>query len=123
VQLGPKRDLVAELLQTAKAEKPELHRGTYYSMPEWSVLIFDESGRDVNISRFSPDFAKYGFGLWPGGLAHNAFNGTPALEAYTGRLNISDYIDDLQLPQMIDLAVKYDTEIMVTITSFYLLDQ
>ncbi|KAJ7151032.1 glycoside hydrolase family 29 protein [Mycena filopes] len=96
VQLGPKRDLVAELLQTAKAEKPDLHRGTYYSMPEW----------------FSPDYAKYGFSSWPGGLAHNAFNVSPALEPYTGRLNISDYIDDLQLPQMIDLAVTYDTEIM-----------
>ncbi|KAJ7484667.1 glycoside hydrolase family 29 protein [Mycena latifolia] len=96
VQLGPKRDLVAELLQTAKAEKPEIHRGTYYSLPEW----------------FNPDFGKYGFGQWPGGLAHNAFNVSPALEPYTGRLNISDYLDDLQLPQMIDLAVTYDTEIM-----------
>lgn len=35
VQFGPKRDLVAELFQTAKAEKPEMHRGTYYSLPEW----------------------------------------------------------------------------------------
>ncbi|KAJ7751866.1 glycoside hydrolase family 29 protein [Mycena olivaceomarginata] len=96
VQFGPKRDLVAELFQTAKAEKPEMHRGTYYSMPEW----------------FNPDFAKYGFGQWPGGLAHNAFNVSPALEPYTGRIDIDDYIDDLQLPQMIDLAVKYDTEIM-----------
>ncbi|KAJ7232970.1 glycoside hydrolase family 29 protein [Mycena haematopus] len=96
VQLGPKRDLVAELLQTAKAEKPDMHRGTYYSLPEW----------------FSPDFAKYGFGSWPGGLAHNAFNVSPALEPYTGRLDIGDYLDDLQLPQMIDLAVNYDTEIM-----------
>jgi alpha-L-fucosidase len=33
--MGPKRDLVAELLQTAKAKKPELHRGTYFSLPEW----------------------------------------------------------------------------------------
>ncbi|KAF7349208.1 Glycoside hydrolase [Mycena sanguinolenta] len=96
VQLGPKRDLVSELLQTAKAEKPDLHRGTYYSLPEW----------------FSPDFAKYGFGSWPGGLAHNAFNVSPALEPYTGRLDIDDYIEDLQFPQMIDLAVTYDTEIM-----------
>ncbi|KAJ6486823.1 glycoside hydrolase family 29 protein [Mycena sanguinolenta] len=96
VQLGPKRDLVSELLQTAKAEKPDLHRGTYYSLPEW----------------FSPDFAKYGFGTWPGGLAHNAFNVSPTLEPYTGRLDIDDYIEDLQLPQMIDLAVTYDTEIM-----------
>ncbi|KAF7289967.1 Glycoside hydrolase [Mycena indigotica] len=96
VQLGPKRDLVAELFQTAKDEKPDLHRGTYYSLPEW----------------FSPDFAKYGFGSWPGGLAHNAFNTTPALEPYTGRLDIDDYLTDLQLPQMVDLATKYDTEIM-----------
>ncbi|KAF8189948.1 glycoside hydrolase family 29 protein [Mycena galopus ATCC 62051] len=96
VQLGPGRDLVAELLQTAKAEKPDIHRGTYYSLPEW----------------FSPDFNRYGFGQWPGGLAHNAFNVSPALEPYTGRLNISDYLNDLQLPQMVDLAVTYDTEIM-----------
>ncbi|KAJ7660033.1 glycoside hydrolase family 29 protein [Mycena rosella] len=101
VQLGPKRDLVAELLQTAKAEKPEIHRGTYYSMPEWQVLL-----------SFSPDYAKHGFAQWPGGLAHNAFNVSPALEPYTGRLNISDYLEDLQLPQMVDLAVTYDTEIM-----------
>lgn len=40
VQLGPKRDLVAELLQTAKAEKPEIHRGTYYSLPEWYVSAY-----------------------------------------------------------------------------------
>ncbi|KAJ7076101.1 glycoside hydrolase family 29 protein [Mycena belliarum] len=96
VRLGPRRDLVAELLQTAKAEQPGLHRGTYFSMPEW----------------FNPDYAKYGFSSWPGGLAHNAFGGAPALEPYTGHLNISDYLADLQLPQMVDLAVKYDTEIM-----------
>ncbi|KAJ6499583.1 glycoside hydrolase family 29 protein [Mycena vitilis] len=96
VQLGPKRDLVAELFAAAKVEKPDMHRGTYYSLPEW----------------FSPDFAKYGFSSWPGGLAHNAFNVSPLLEPYTGHLNISDYLEDLQLPQMVDLAVKYDTEIM-----------
>jgi alpha-L-fucosidase len=35
--LGPKRDLISELLDTAKKEKPHLHRGTYYSLPEWSA--------------------------------------------------------------------------------------
>lgn len=64
--------------------------------------------------RFNPDSAKYGFGSWPGGLAHNAFNNTE-IEPYTGRLDIEDYIDDLQVPQMLDLATKYDTEIMVSI--------
>ncbi|KAL0955485.1 hypothetical protein HGRIS_001725 [Hohenbuehelia grisea] len=95
LKLGPKRDLVAELLDTAKREKPDLHRGTYYSLPEW----------------FNPDYAKYGFGPWPGGLAHNAFNSTE-IEPYTGYVNVTDYIDDLQYPHMLDLALRYDTEIM-----------
>lgn len=63
--------------------------------------------------RFNPDYAKYGFGSWPGGLAHNAFNNS-LLEPYTGHLDIDDYIDDLQVPQMLDIALKYDTEIMVS---------
>jgi alpha-L-fucosidase len=62
--------------------------------------------------RFNPDYAPYGQGSWPGGLAHNAFNSSET-EPYTGRVNISDYLEDLQLPQMLDLAELYDTEIMV----------
>ncbi|KAL0569834.1 hypothetical protein V5O48_012122 [Marasmius crinis-equi] len=92
---GPKRDLVAELFETSAREKPELHRGTYYSLPEW----------------FNPDYAKYGFSQWPGGLARNVFN-LSELEPYTGRLEISDYLDDLQLPHMLQLATQYETEIM-----------
>ena len=63
--------------------------------------------------RFSPDYAPYGETTWPGGLAHNAFNYSK-IEPYTGRLNITDYLEDLQLPQMLDLAEIYDTEIMVS---------
>ncbi|THV04606.1 glycoside hydrolase [Dendrothele bispora CBS 962.96] len=95
VKFGPKRDLVAELFETSAREKPDLHRGTYYSLPEW----------------FNPDFAPYGFGTWPGGLAHNAYNASE-VEPYTGRLPIDDYIEDLQFPQMLSLAEKYGTEIM-----------
>ncbi|KAJ3576385.1 hypothetical protein NP233_g480 [Leucocoprinus birnbaumii] len=95
VHLNPHHDFLASLMQTSKREKPNLRRGTYYSLPEW----------------FNPDSFKYGFGSWPGGLAHNAFNSSE-IEPYTGRLNISDYIDDLQVPQMLDLATVYDTEIM-----------
>ncbi|KAG6888215.1 hypothetical protein C0995_009750 [Termitomyces sp. Mi166 len=95
IHLGPKRDFLSELFMTAKNEKPHLHRGTYYSLPEW----------------FNPDFGPYGFSSWPGHLAHNAFNNSE-LEPYTGRLPIEDYLNDLQLPHMLDLALKYETEIM-----------
>ncbi|KAF5364987.1 hypothetical protein D9758_008190 [Tetrapyrgos nigripes] len=95
LMFGPKRDLVAELFETSAREKPNLHRGTYYSLPEW----------------FNPDFAKYGFGQWPGGLAHNAYNNSE-IEPYTGHLPIDDYVEDLQFPHMLSLAEKYGTEIM-----------
>ncbi len=88
-----------------------MYRGTYYSLPEWFVKT--DHGDDANFKvRHSPDYAQYGFGAWPGGLSQNAAN-TSVLDPYTGRLNISDYIDDIQLPHMLDLAIKYETEIMV----------
>ncbi|KIJ11300.1 glycoside hydrolase family 29 protein [Paxillus involutus ATCC 200175] len=95
VYLHPYRDFVKELMETAKAEKPNLHRGTYYSLPEW----------------FNPYYFQYGFGVWPGGLAHNAFDASE-LEPYTGMLNITDYVEDLQYPHMLSLALDYGTEIM-----------
>ncbi|KIM58478.1 glycoside hydrolase family 29 protein [Scleroderma citrinum Foug A] len=95
VYLPPYRDFLKELMETAKIEKPHIHRGTYYSLPEW----------------FNPYYAKYGFDIWPGGLAHNPFD-PPQLEPYTGMLNITDYLDDLLLPHMVSLAVDYGTEIM-----------
>ena len=49
---------------------------------------------------------------WPGGVAHNPFNYSE-LEPYTGMLDISDYIRDLQYPHMLSLALDYGTEVMV----------
>ncbi|KAG6332762.1 hypothetical protein ID866_6327 [Astraeus odoratus] len=96
VYLPPYRDFLKELMEVAKAEKPHIHRGTYYSLPEW----------------YNPYYAKYGFDIWPGGLAHNPYFPSQ-LEPYTGMLNITDYLDDLLLPQMLSLAEDYGTEIMV----------
>lgn len=102
VHYGPKRDLLKELFDAAKTYQPQLHRGTYFSLPEW----------------YNPDFAPYGFAQgpgnsslsWPGILARNPYTGET--EPYTGRLNISDFITDLMVPQMELLAYEYETEIM-----------
>ncbi|ELU39677.1 glycoside hydrolase family 29 protein [Rhizoctonia solani AG-1 IA] len=53
VYLGPKRDFIRELMDVASKEQPNMHKGTYYSLPEW----------------FNPDAGPYGFGDWPGHLA------------------------------------------------------
>lgn len=67
---------------------------------------------DILSSRFNPYYAPYGFELWPGGLARNPYNYLE-LEPYTGMVEISDYIQDLQYPHMLSLALDYGSEIMV----------
>lgn len=45
-----------ELFDAAEEYQPQLHRGTYFSLPEW----------------FNPAYAEYGFGTWPGGKVPNS---------------------------------------------------
>lgn len=99
---GPQRDLVADLFAAAETYQPTLKRGTYFSLPEW----------------YNPDFGPYGFTQtdavgstsWVGIEATNPF--TNATEPYTGRVEIGDFLEDLQLPQMLTLAKEYGSDIM-----------
>lgn len=69
-------------------------------MPEW----------------FNPLYYKYRNAnpLWAGGCFGfnntNPYSGDAA--AYTGFVNQEDFVQDIQLPQMNELAYNYDTEIM-----------
>lgn len=99
---GPGRDIVQELFDAAATYQPSLKRGTYFSLPEW----------------YNPDFGPYGFSQydtvgstnWLGIPATNPF--TNETEPYTGRVEIDDFLTDLQYPQMESLAYKYETDIM-----------
>ncbi|EJD47020.1 glycoside hydrolase [Auricularia subglabra TFB-10046 SS5] len=93
--LGPRRDLLRELFDAARNERPQLHRGTYFTMPEW----------------FNPDAGPYGFGNWPGQPARHPFKPNE-FEPFTGHLPVDDYLRDVQLAQMQILAERYGTEIM-----------
>lgn len=89
----PHRNLLQELFDAAATYQPQLHRATYFSLPEW----------------FHPDYAQYGFAEWPGGNATNPYtNGTLP---YTGYVPVDDYVSDLILPGMQTLA-NMGTEIM-----------
>ncbi|KAK5625446.1 hypothetical protein RRF57_001162 [Xylaria bambusicola] len=102
---GPKRDILRELFDAAAEYQPSLRRGTYFSLPEW----------------YNPDFGPYGFDQlpadtapgtisWPGVLPLNPYTG--AVEPYTGRVPVDDFISDVMLPQMRILATDYETDIM-----------
>ncbi|WNO71015.1 alpha-L-fucosidase [Streptomyces sp. AM8-1-1] len=87
VKMGPRRDLIGELFDASRRYAPELHRGLYFSMPEW----------------FNPD------NPWSGHAPRNPYTLEPV--PYTGHRS-GDYIKDLQAPQMLELIDGYDPEIL-----------
>ncbi|KAI0769990.1 glycoside hydrolase superfamily [Fomes fomentarius] len=86
VALPPHRNLLQELFDAAERYQPHLHKGVYFSLPEW----------------FHPDYAKYGFDQWPGGNATNPF--TNETLSYTGYVPVEDFITDVITPEMNTLA-------------------
>ncbi|MFE5036207.1 alpha-L-fucosidase [Streptomyces sp. NPDC056683] len=88
VKLGPKRDLVKELFEASRRYTPELHRGLYFSMPEW----------------FNPDSP------WMGHAPRNPYTLDPL--PYTGYTSGKDFVRDYQAPQMLELIHGYDPEII-----------
>ncbi|KAF2650903.1 glycoside hydrolase family 29 protein [Lophiostoma macrostomum CBS 122681] len=86
VALPPHRNLLQELFDASAKYQPQLHKATYYSLPEW----------------FHPDYKEYGFGSWPGGNATNPY--TDASLPYTGYVPVNEYISDLIIPEMNALA-------------------
>jgi alpha-L-fucosidase len=93
VYMGPGRDLVRELFDAAKQYAPSLKRGTYYSLPEW----------------YNPAYPGDG-GSFPGGGPKQYVTGAPV--PYTGYIPVSDYVNDFQVPQMLELINQYDTDIL-----------
>ncbi|MFI5878817.1 alpha-L-fucosidase [Streptomyces sp. NPDC051554] len=88
VKMGPKRDLVKELFDASRRHTPELHRGLYFSMPEW----------------FNPD------NPWMGHAPRNPYTLQPV--PYTGYTAGKDYVTQYQAPQMLELIQGYDPELI-----------
>ncbi|MEV0743224.1 alpha-L-fucosidase [Streptomyces sp. NPDC050549] len=88
VKMGPKRDLVKELFEASRRHTPELHRGLYFSMPEW----------------FNPD------NPWMGHAPRNPYTLEPV--PYTGYTAGKDYVTQYQAPQMLELIHGYDPELL-----------
>ncbi|OAQ57779.1 glycoside hydrolase, family 29 [Pochonia chlamydosporia 170] len=98
-KLGPKRDLLGELFAAAKQHHPEIHRGTYFSIPEFFTPASPQNGELESVHT----------GNFYQGAPKNAY--TDKEVPYTGFVNNS-FISGIQLPQMNILANDYDTELM-----------
>ncbi|MGW1893652.1 alpha-L-fucosidase [Streptomyces sp. NPDC002004] len=88
VKMGPGRDLVKELFDASRRYTPELHRGLYFSMPEW----------------FNPD------NPWMGHAPRNPYTRQPV--PYTGYRAGADYVKGYQAPQMLELIHGYDPQVI-----------
>ncbi|MEV6702723.1 alpha-L-fucosidase [Streptomyces sp. NPDC051453] len=88
VKMGPKRDIIKELFDASRRYAPELHRGLYFSMPEW----------------FNPD------NPWMGHAPRNPYTLEPV--PYTGYASGKDYVKGFQAPQMLELIHDYDPQLL-----------
>jgi len=98
LHLGPKRDFTRELMDAADKYQPSLKKGAYYSMPEWYNPLYVAHGRDDGPLSF-----------W-GGPARNPYNGK--IEPYTGHIDVGNYIEGLQVPQLEILANDYGADLI-----------
>ncbi|MFB8265904.1 alpha-L-fucosidase [Streptomyces sp. NPDC055955] len=88
VKMGPERDIIKELFDASRRYTPELHRGLYFSMPEW----------------FNPD------NPWMGHAPRNPYTLEPV--PYTGYTSGKDYVKGFQAPQMLELIHDYDPQLL-----------
>lgn len=63
------------------------------------------------LHRFNPDYKKYGWAGWPGGLAEDVYH-PGQYEPYTGGTKIDDYVEDVQQEQMRILTRDYKVDIL-----------
>jgi alpha-L-fucosidase len=86
--LGPKRDLVRELVDAATEHAPSLYQGLYFSRPEF----------------FNPD------GPWLGHAPRNPYTGKP--EPYTGYTAGKDFARDIESGQTRELIEQFDPDLI-----------
>ncbi|KAI8140551.1 alpha-L-fucosidase-domain-containing protein [Fennellomyces sp. T-0311] len=92
VHMGPKRDFVASLMETAKQPAyAHLKRGLYFSLPEW----------------FHPQYKDDSLG-WHG-PPKNPYTGKTI--EYTNSPVIRDFVNELQVPQAMELIEHHEPDI------------
>jgi alpha-L-fucosidase len=93
VHLGPHRDLVKMLFDADRRYTPQIHPGIYYSLPEW----------------YNPAYPRP-IHHFPGGPPRQYVTGK--VIPYTGYISVRSYVQDYQLPQMLELIDQYHPDIL-----------
>lgn len=92
VHFKPQRDFVKELIDVSRVSYPHLKRGLYFSLPEW----------------YHPKYRDDWLG-WAG-PPRNAYNNS--IVPYTGSPPIDDFVNELQVPQFIELIDNYEPDMI-----------
>ncbi|KAI8984393.1 glycoside hydrolase superfamily [Mycotypha africana] len=92
VKLHPHRDFVRELLTVADRHYPWLKKGLYFSLPEW----YHPSYQDYSLNWHGPPKNPY----------------TDKEVTYHGAAEVSDFVNEVQIPQIMELIHNFDPDIM-----------
>ncbi|CAO3618930.1 unnamed protein product [Cunninghamella echinulata] len=93
IHMNPHRDFVHELITTSKKNYPHLKRGIYFSLPEW----------------YNPYYHNDQLSDW-GGPPKNPY--TNKETPYTGNPYLKDFVNELQVPQFLELIHQYEPDIL-----------
>ncbi|CAO3616869.1 unnamed protein product [Cunninghamella blakesleeana] len=93
IHMNPHRDFVQELITTSKKNYPHLKRGIYFSLPEW----------------YNPYYHNANLPDW-GGSPKNPYTNKEV--PYTGNPHLNDFVNDLQVPQFLELVHQYEPDIL-----------
>lgn len=102
VALGPRRDIVGELLDAAG--QTTLRAGLFYAMAEWFTPAHRE-GRTAD-----PDDPLFALAFNTARVARDSRTGEPS--GYRGYRPIDDYVRDHVVPQIVELIERYRPSIL-----------
>ncbi|MCF8225137.1 MAG: alpha-L-fucosidase [Bacteroidales bacterium] len=110
VDMEPGRDLTAELISAC--EKAGIYHGFYFSVEEYEYPLINENDSLV-IRYWSDNMAPDNSGVAKSeGEITGAFSGARDNRKLSGKIPVTDFIDELIVPQAKDFIDRYDPDIL-----------
>lgn len=111
VDMVPGRDLTRELVDAC--EKAGLYHGFYFSVEDYEYPVIAENGKDLKIRLWSKEMAPDNAGVTKTkGEVFTEFNPVFHNRILSGKIPVTNFIDEYIVPQAKDFIDKYHPDIL-----------